>query len=103
MVCLGIKYTQQVDRYRGGSIMVCVSINFDQGTEIRLWCKGYDLTDQILRSAVVQTALRIGENFEYPDDNANIHRVRVVVELLRQQGVQYVLPWPDKYSDMSPI
>ena len=85
--------------------MVCVSIKYDQGTEIRLWCKGYDLTDQILRPAVVPSALRIGGNFEYPYDNANIHRVRVAVELLRQQDVQYmyVLPWPNKSSDMSPI
>ena len=63
----------------------------------------YDLTDQILRSAVVPSALRIGENFEYPDDNANIHKVLVAVEFLRQQDVEHVLPWPNKSSDMSPI
>ena len=66
--------TKQQDRYSCGSIMVCVSIKYDQGTEIRLWCKGYDLTYQILRPAVVPSALRIWGNFEYPGDIAHIHR-----------------------------
>ena len=57
----------------------------------------------ILLKVGVSSAQRIGGNFEYPDDNAHLHRVRVAVEFLRQQGVEQVLQWPDKSSDMSPI
>ena len=57
----------------------------------------------LLRKAVVPSAQCIGGNFEYPDDNAHLYRVRVAIEFLRQQGVEHVLQWPDKSSNMSPI
>ena len=96
---------QEHDRYGGGSIMVWAGITYDFRTDlitVQGNMTGQRYLQQILRPLVIPFAQRIGQNFEFQDDNARPHRAHVAVDFLRQQGVT-TLPWPAKSPDMSPI
>ena len=63
---------------------------------------GVRYRDEILRPLVVPLLRRIGPQALLQDDNAPVHRARVVNDFLQRRGVQR-LDWPACSPDMNPI
>lgn len=96
---------QQVTAHGGGSVMVWggFSANFrTQLYQIQGNLTGLRYRDEILRPLVLPLLRRIGPQGVFQDDNAPVHRARVVQAFLQQQGIQH-LDWPACSPDFNPI
>ena len=96
---------QQVVPHGGGSVMVWGGFSAQFRTplyHIQGRLTGVRYRDEILRPLVVPLLRRIGPQALLQDDNAPIHRARVVNDFLQRRGVQR-LDWPACSPDMNPI
>ena len=58
--------------------------------------------DNVLAPYVIPFARRHGRGFVFQDDNAGVHRARVVTNYLQRRNIR-TLPWPAMSPDLSPI
>ena len=96
---------QQVAPHGGGSVMVWGGFSAQFRTplyHIQGHLTGIRYRDEILRPLVVPLLRRIGPQALLQDDNAPIHRARVVNDFLQRQGIQR-MDWPACSPDMNPI
>ena len=96
---------QQVVLHGGGSVMVWggFSANFRTPLyHIQGQLTGARYRDEILRPIALPLLRRIGPQAILQDDNAPVHRARVVRDFLQRQGVQR-MDWPACSPDFNPI
>lgn len=96
---------QEVDAYRGGSVMVWGGICLQGRTDLvpiegNLNARRY--VDEVLRPHVVPFAGAVGADFVFQQDNARPHTARYSQNFLEQEGVE-VMEWPANSPDLNPI
>ena len=94
------------NRYGGGSIMVWGGISLRGRTELRVINNG-TRTAQRYRDEILDVHMRpyagaIGPDFLLMDDNATVHRARIVQEYLQKERIER-MDWPARSPDLNPI
>lgn len=64
--------------------------------------KGVRCRSKVLEPIVVWDAKKAGEIFIFMNDNARLHRARVVTQFLENYGIQRI-KWQSKSPDSNPI
>ncbi|GFV16269.1 transposable element Tcb2 transposase [Trichonephila clavipes] len=92
--------------YRGGGILVWAGISLGGHTDLHVFhggtVTGLRYRDEILDLYNRPYAAAIGNDFILMDDNARLHRARIVEEYLEDHGLER-MEWPARSPDLNPI
>ena len=94
------------NRFGGPSLMVWAGISIGGRTDLHVFQRGainaITYRDDIILPIVRPYAGAVGDDFLLMDDNAPIHRARLVQECLDSEGIDR-LDWPAASPDLNPI
>ncbi|GFU58678.1 transposable element Tcb2 transposase [Trichonephila clavipes] len=86
--------------------MVWGGISIGGGTDLHIirngTLTGRRFADEILRPQVIPYAGAIGDSFVFQDDNARLHKARLVENMLEAETIQR-MEWPACSPDQNPI
>ena len=92
--------------FGGPSVMVWAGISVEGRTDLHVFARGgitaQRYRDEVILPIVLPYAGAVGPDFVFMDDNAPIHRARLVEQCLLEQGIDR-LDWPARSPDLNPI
>lgn len=99
-------FFHEYDRFGGQSVMVWAGISLDGRTDLHVFERGAITArvyrDDIVRDIVRPFAVAVGPDFLLMDDNAPIHRARIVSAYEEDEGIVR-MDWPARSPDLNPI
>ena len=101
----GERFTDQCDRFGGGSVMVWAGIYHDGRTQLKIvqgTLNAVKYRDDILDPIVLPFLQHRNFYHVFQHDNARCHVARVCQDFLNQNHIR-VLPWPALSPDLSAI